>query len=126
MKTNVTIAARLKKAREKKGISQQKLADLCGWVQSRIGNYETGSRSIGIDDAISMADALGISPVELIFGEDITETWLPPKQRKLIALYNQLPESEQDRMYDLFQMRLKELDDYVEKYLRGRFKEANE
>lgn len=125
MNTNVTIAARLKKAREQKGLSQKKLADLCGWAQSRIGNYESGSRSIGIDDAITMADALGISAVELVFGEDITESWLSPKQRKLLALYNQLPDSEQDRMFDLFQVRLKELDEYVEKYLRGRFKESD-
>lgn len=125
MNTNVTIAARLKKAREQKGLSQKKLADLCGWAQSRIGNYESGSRSIGIDDAITMADALGISAVELVFGEDITESWLSPKHRKLLALYNQLPESEQDRMFDLFQVRLKELDEYVEKYLRGRLKETD-
>lgn len=125
MNTNVTIAARLKKAREQKGLSQKKLADLCGWAQSRIGNYESGSRSIGIDDAITMADALGISAVELVFGEDITESWLSPKHRKLLALYNQLPESEQDRMFDLFQVRLKELDEYVEKYLRGRMKETD-
>lgn len=126
MNTNVTIAARLKKAREEKGISQKKLADLCGWVQSRIGNYESGSRNIGIDDAITIANALGISPVELVFGEDVTETWLTPKHRKLIALYDQLPESEQDRMYDLFQVRLKEIDEYVERYLRGRFKQADD
>lgn len=125
MNTNVTIAARLKKAREQKGLSQKKLADLCGWAQSRIGNYESGSRSIGIDDALTMADALGISAVELVFGEDITESWLSPKHRKLLALYNQLPESEQDRMFDLFQVRLKELDEYVEKYLRGRLKETD-
>ncbi|MCT4701185.1 helix-turn-helix domain-containing protein [Enterobacteriaceae bacterium H20N1] len=126
MNTNATIAARLKQAREQKGISQKKLADLCGWAQSRIGNYESGSRNIGIDDAATIAKALGISPVELVFGENITESWLTPKHRKLLALYDQLPEAEQDRMYDLFQVRLKEIDDYVEKYLRGRYKPADE
>lgn len=126
MNTNVTIADRLKKAREEKGISQKKLADICGWAQSRIGNYESGSRNIGIDDAITIANALGISPVELVFGEDVSETWLSPKHKKLLSLYDQLPESEQDRMYDLFQVRLKELDEYVEKYLRGRFKKADD
>jgi hypothetical protein len=29
-------------------------------------------------------------------------------------------------MIDLFQVRLKEIDDYVEKYLRGRFKSAED
>ncbi len=29
-------------------------------------------------------------------------------------------------MIDLFQLRLKEIDDYVEKYLRGRYKPVDE
>ncbi|CAI2076631.1 Uncharacterised protein [Serratia marcescens] len=29
-------------------------------------------------------------------------------------------------MIDLFQLRLKEIDDYVEKYLRGRYKPAED
>nr|WP_284973993.1 helix-turn-helix domain-containing protein [Atlantibacter hermannii] len=124
MNMNTSIAARLKLIREQKGISQARLADLCGWVQSRIGNYEAGRRSIGVDDAITISQALGISPAELMFGEDHTESWLTPKHRKLLSLFDQLPETEQDRMIDTFQLRLKEIDEYVEKYLRGRFKEA--
>lgn len=124
MNMNTSIAARLKLIREQKGISQARLADLCGWVQSRIGNYEAGRRSIGVDDAITISQALGISPAELMFGEDHTESWLTPKHRKLLSLFDQLPETEQDRMIDTFQLRLKEIDEYVEKYLRGRFKES--
>ncbi|MDU5685431.1 MAG: helix-turn-helix domain-containing protein [Kluyvera cryocrescens] len=126
MNINSSIAARLKQAREQKGLSQAKLAELCGWVQSRIGNYEAGRRSVGVDDAMTIAQALGINPAELIFGDDHAESWLTPRHRKLIALFDQLPESEQDRMMDTFQLRLKEIDEYVEKYLRGRFKSADE
>lgn len=126
MNINTSIAARLKMAREQKGLSQAKLAELCGWVQSRIGNYEAGRRSIGVDDAMTIAQALGINPAELIFGDDHAESWLTPRHKKLLALFDQLPESEQDRMMDTFQLRLKEIDEYVEKYLRGRFKQADE
>lgn len=126
MNTNDEIAARLKKARENRGISQKALAEICGWAQSRIGNYESGSRTIGIDDAIALAGALNIPPMDLIFGSEATETWLSPRHKQLLSLFDQLPESEQDRMLDLFQVRLKELDDYVERYLRGRFKTADE
>ena len=38
------------------------------------------------------------------------------------AVNGWLPEAEQERMIDTFALRLKEIDDYVEKYLRGRFK----
>ncbi|AMO48856.1 regulator [Enterobacter sp. FY-07] len=126
MNINTSIALRLKQIREQKGISQAKLAELCGWVQSRIGNYEAGRRNIGVDDAMTISNALGISPAELIFGEDHTESWLTPRHRKLISLFDQLPEAEQDRMIDTFQIRLKEIDDYVERYLRGRFKSSDE
>ena len=126
MNINTSIAARLKQIREQKGISQAKLAELCGWVQSRIGNYEAGRRNIGVDDAMTISDALGINPSVLIFGNDHAATWLTPKHQKLIALFDQLPEAEQDRMIDTFQIRLKEIDEYVEKYLRGRFKAGDE
>ncbi|WNN70371.1 helix-turn-helix domain-containing protein [Kluyvera cryocrescens] len=126
MNINSSIAARLKQAREQKGLSQAKLAESCGWVQSRIGNYEAGRRSVGVDDAMTIAQALGINPAELIFGDDHAESWLTPRHRKLLALFDQLPESEQDRMMDTFQLRLKEIDEYVDKYLRGRFKSADE
>lgn len=126
MNTNEQIAARLKQAREQRGISQKTLAELCGWAQSRVGNYESASRTIGIDDAVALAKALKMSPSELIFGADSTQEWLTPQHRRLISLFDQLPESEQERMIDLFELRLKELDDYVEKYLRGRFKTPDE
>lgn len=125
MNTNEKIAARLKLAREKRGISQKTLAEWCGWAQSRIGNYESGSRNIGIDDAITLSRVLGLRPAELVFGdEDSPENWMNENQKKMLDLFNQLPEAEQERMIDLFQLRLKEIDDYVEKYLRGRYKPA--
>jgi len=125
MNMNDQIAARLKRAREQKGISQKALAELCGWAQSRVGNYESGSRTIGIDDAITLAKALKIAPADLVFGADSTESWITARHRHLIELFDQLPESEQDRMIDLFEVRRKEIDDYVQKYLRGRFKASD-
>ncbi|EPE1080005.1 helix-turn-helix domain-containing protein, partial [Escherichia coli] len=43
---NDKIAMRLKERRQKLGLSQGKLAEICGWTQSRIGNYEAGSRNV--------------------------------------------------------------------------------
>lgn len=120
------IGERLKSLREKKNLSQAQLSKLCGWsTASRVGNYELGVRNVGVDDAIILAKVLGTSPSELLFGEQgDPSNWLTDKQKQLIELFNQLPEAEQERMIDLFQVRLKELDDYVEKYLRGRYKPA--
>ncbi|HGM6902548.1 TPA: helix-turn-helix domain-containing protein [Serratia marcescens] len=127
MNMNDKIVDRLKQAREKRGISQKVLAEWCGWAQSRIGNYESGSRNIGIDDAVILAKALGLRPAELVFGDEETpDSWMNENQKKMLDLFNQLPEAEQERMIDLFQLRLKEIDDYVEKYLRGRYKPLEE
>ncbi|MEL5344804.1 MULTISPECIES: helix-turn-helix domain-containing protein [Serratia] len=122
------IGERLKGLREKKNLSQAQLSKLCGWsTASRVGNYELGVRNVGVDDAVVLAKVLGTTPSELLFGDQgDPSNWLTDKQKKVIDLFNQLPEAEQERMIDLFQLRLKEIDDYVEKYLRGRYKPAED
>lgn len=122
------IGERLKALREKKNISQAQLSKMCGWATaSRVGNYELGTRNIGVDDAVVLARILDTSPSYLLFGDEENRGQeLPEKQRRMLQLFNQLPEAEQERMIDLFQVRLKEIDDYVEKYLKGRFKPESE
>lgn len=122
------IGERLKELRTKRNLSQAQLSKLCGWATaSRVGNYESGARNIGADDAVVLARALGVTPSELLFGErGDPANWLNERQRAVLSLFDQLPEAEQDRMIDLFQLRLRELDDYVEKYLRGRYRLADE
>jgi transcriptional regulator with XRE-family HTH domain len=122
------IGERIKALRIQKGLSQGQVAKSCGWSgASRLANYESGSRNVGADDAIALARVLGTTPSELLFGDRGDEgKWLSDKQRLMLGLFKQLPDAEQDRMIDLFQVRLKEIDDYVEKYLRGRFKPTDE
>lgn len=120
---NEQIAGRLKAAREKKGISQKVLADRCGWAQSRVGNYESGARTIGLDDAVAMAKVLGIPPVELVFGgESQGVRTLSEKQTQLLDLFDQLPDAEQDNMIQAFSKRLKDLDEWIDKYIQLRDK----
>lgn len=129
MKTmSEVIGERLKALRERKNISQAQLSKMCGWATaSRVGNYELGTRNIGVDDAVVLARILDTSPSYLLFGDEESRGQeLPEKQRRMLQLFNQLPESEQERMIDLFEIRLKEIDDYVEKYLKGRFKPESE
>lgn len=117
------IGERIKALRTEKGMSQGQLAKLCGWSgASRVANYEYGNRNVGVDDALSLAKALGTTPVMILFGEQsYPANWLTDKQKRVLSLFNQLPEAEQERMIDTFELRLKEIDEYVEKYLRGRY-----
>ncbi|MDK9585450.1 helix-turn-helix domain-containing protein [Lelliottia wanjuensis] len=120
---NEQIAGRLKAAREKKGISQKVLADRCGWAQSRIGNYESGARTIGLDDAVAMAKELGIPPVELVFGGEAQGLRrLSEKQAQLLDLFDQMEERDQDNMIRAFSKHLKDTDAWIEKYIQRRDK----
>ncbi|NIF58936.1 helix-turn-helix domain-containing protein [Enterobacter sp. Ap-916] len=121
------IGERLKTLRDSKNLSQAQLSKLCGWATaSRVGNYELGVRNIGVDDAVILARVLDTTPSYILFGDEENRGQeLPDKQRKILKLFSQLPESEQDKMIDLFEVRLKEIDEYVEKYLKGRFKPAS-
>lgn len=86
MKRKESIAARIKRLREEKGLSQRGLADLCGWgSQSRIGNYENEIRSVSVDDAETIAKALGISAAELLFGDYYEGPYQPGDKYPLIS-----------------------------------------
>ncbi|MBP5054947.1 XRE family transcriptional regulator [Pseudomonas chlororaphis] len=68
---NETLGSRIKRLRKLKGISQQALAEVCGWSsQSRIGNYERDLREPSLTDLILLAPALGVSVAELVSGVD--------------------------------------------------------
>lgn len=63
-------------AREARGWTQQVLADRAGWPgrrgQTRVCQLETkarGAKRVNINDVITLADALGLPPEVLLFGE---------------------------------------------------------
>ncbi len=72
--------------------------------------------------ALAVADAAGVS-VPWLLGEDVGEQdGLKPDEQRLLELYRQLPEEEQQNMLRIFALRLKELDEMYEKYMRGRLR----
>lgn len=69
MSDGKTPGQRIREAREEKKLTQSQLADLCGWSgQSRVVNYEQGTREPSRLDYIKLAKALGTSPAHLQFG----------------------------------------------------------
>lgn len=49
---------RIAEYRELAGLKQKDLAAKLGWVPSRLGNYESGLRIAGLDEARQIIDAL--------------------------------------------------------------------
>jgi len=110
MKRNEDIPARIKRIREEKGLSQKALAELCGWAsQSRIGNYEAGTRSVSVDDAEVIAKALGIAAPELLFGDSFKGMYSPGEKYPLISWVSAGAWSEATEPYTL-----KEIEEWYE------------
>lgn len=66
-------AKRLKEAREAKGLSQAKLAELAGFQPSAISHFETGGRSPSFDNLKRLADALEVS-TDWLLGREVTHS----------------------------------------------------
>jgi transcriptional regulator with XRE-family HTH domain len=72
---NESLPQRIKRYRKAIGLSQADLADACGWKsQSRVGNYEAGTREPTLADIAVIAKALGISESDLLIGLPERET----------------------------------------------------
>lgn len=119
-RSNMTLVERLAELNSR-GISKSDMARIANVTpQSVNGWFKKGV--ISKKSAIAIAEAAGVS-VAWLLGEDVEEGFgLAADEMKMLTLFRQLPESERQRMIDTFELRLKEIDDYVEKYLRGRFK----
>lgn len=66
----VIFAKNIRKARLKKGLSQETLADHCGLHRTYIGSIERAERNVSIDNIERIARALKIPPVELLRDEE--------------------------------------------------------
>ncbi len=102
--TNNPLSERLNKLIEVKSITKSYMAKICGVTpQSVNGWYIRGS--IGKESAIKLADHLNVS-VAWILGEgdasiddlDLPKPELSEKEKLLLKLFNELPESESNEL----------------------------
>lgn len=116
---------RLNEIIERKGISKADMARICGVSAQSVNNWFVRG-TIGKSSAIKLADALGVSLAWLL-GQDVGESdGLKPDEQRLLELYRQLPEEEQQNMLRIFSLRLKELDELYEKYMKSRIRSKEE
>lgn len=88
------IAVRLRQLREEKGWSQRDLSlQTKGlYSPSRIGNYEQGTREIGVVDAVALAAALETSAAHLLCLDEDSPV-LSPDEARIIKNLRALPEN---------------------------------
>lgn len=61
----VLFGRQLKKLRERRGLSQEKLAELCHFNRHTIGRIERAERVISFEFMMRIAHALAVKPAEL-------------------------------------------------------------
>ena len=117
---NPTLVDRLSELNGR-GITKSDMARIAGVTpQSVNGWFKKGV--ISKKSALAVADAAGVS-VPWLLGEDVGEKdGLKADEQRLLELYRQLPEEERENMLRIFSLRLKELDQLYEKYMKGRIR----
>jgi transcriptional regulator with XRE-family HTH domain len=60
------IAANVRRLRKGKKVSQEQLADICGYHRTYVGMIERGERNITIATLEALAGALGVDPRQLL------------------------------------------------------------
>ncbi len=104
MMDRVSIGKRIRLARDKVGYSQGELAQRCGFKgQSRISNYESGTREPSVAELVQIATALTVEPAWLILGvgrqnaplgaqQGSAPYVVDPEAADIAALWQRLPE----------------------------------
>src|SRR5262249_43176870 len=62
------VADQVRWLRDRRGISQQALADSLGWTQSQVARLESGKRAVTVADLLALAWGLDVAPVYLLAG----------------------------------------------------------
>lgn len=64
------IGQNLRRARKKKHLTQQDIADRTGISRAVIGKYETGDVELGITNLFAICEAIGVRPEAILMETD--------------------------------------------------------
>lgn len=86
---------RLKAARLDKKLTLQELSKRVGGLlsASRLGNYEQGTRMIGVRESLALHSVLGVQPAHLLC-VDVEDGEMTPQEIELLRNYRALPEKD--------------------------------
>ena len=99
-----------------RGVTKADMARIAGVSPQAVnGWFKKGV--ISKKSALAIADAVGVS-IAWLLGEDVGEKdGMKSDEQRLLELYRQLPEEEQQNILRIVSLRLKELDELYAKYM---------
>lgn len=131
MKINTldVIAYRIKTLLTETGWSQAKLGEKIGVAQQTVQRWATGKGSPTPDNLDKLAEITGhpaywfmLPPEEEIREEPREPANMSEDEQLLLTIYKQLPKTEQENMLQVFSHRLKELEEWVDNFIKNRDK----
>lgn len=104
------LGARIRAAREKKGLQQSDLAKQVSHARSYISDIEKGNSKPSLSILMSIADALGVSLNDLVYGSpDMVADY---KERQIISIYENASDRKKDLLYNIFTNANQAVDQY--------------
>lgn len=95
MSITLEIGQRIRFYRKKKGLSQEKLAELCDFHPTYIGQLERGEKNASIESIYRLTKGLEISITQLLEDIDTMECSNTNTSLEIYRLCQQLPERKQ-------------------------------
>ena len=88
---------RIRELRTAKGWSQDDLASRVGCSKPQISDLERGKRGLDLDWMRRIADALDVTPADLLTADDNPDL-LSPEERDFILRYRQMGDAEREML----------------------------
>lgn len=102
------VIARIREAQQKQGLSQQDIADLIGWTQSRVAQKLTRRSPTTLEELEALCFAVGLSKVEAVRDHGLEfAAEMTPSELRILERLRQLPGWGRDAILAL--LRLAEL-----------------
>ena len=99
----MTIYEQIKRIRQEKNISQKELAEQLGYdSRSMISLIENGKVDLPVSKIHAFADALGVTPAQLMGLEDRQDA-----EAKLLEMFRQIPEDEKKLVLEMIRVATK-------------------
>lgn len=116
----MTTGEKIKTLRQKKGLTQKQLGDLCGMADSAIRRYENGRAKPKIETLQKIADALDIKISELISLNDAIGSVLETiEENRIIHTYSAVEVAIKDNLDKMNNLAKKKVYDYTEDLIQN-------